>query len=82
MIALGFKMGNSLCTCLQGGRLRMGVPMMLVCVALTRGRVVSSSWPTVTAMEQPHVILPLQEVTVHLSASVEQMTKITKIRLH
>jgi hypothetical protein len=58
----GAKMAVSLCTCLQGGRLRMGVPMMLVSVPLTRGRVNISSLPTATAMEQPRA-LPLTEVT-------------------
>ena len=50
---------------------------MLVCVALTRGRVSGSSLQRATSMEQPHVIAPLSEVTIHLRA-VKQMTKSTK----
>ncbi len=44
----------------------MGVPMMLECVALTRGRVVASSLPTVTAITQPRAVIPLTEVTPSL----------------
>jgi hypothetical protein len=69
MIAGLLKMDFSLCTCLQGGRLRMGVPMMFVCVALTRGRVIGSSLPTVTAVEQPSTPLTLTEVTPSLRFS-------------
>jgi hypothetical protein len=56
---LGFEMAISLCTCLQGGRLRMGVPMMLMCVALTRGRVIPSSLPTASPVEQPRAVIYL-----------------------
>ncbi len=59
MIALMLKMAISLWTCLQGGRLRMGAPMMFVCVALTRGRVIASSLPTARPVEQPRALLPL-----------------------
>ena len=68
MIALLFGMAFSLWTCLQGGRLRMGVPMMFVCVPLTRGRVNGSSLPTATSVEQPRAI-PLTEVTPSLRFS-------------
>ena len=44
----------SLCTCLQGGILRMGMTMIFVSVELTRGRVLSSSFLTATSMQQPH----------------------------
>ena len=80
-------MAVSLCTCLQGGRLRMGVPMMFVCVPLTRGRVNSSSLPTVTTVEQPRAIMiPLGEVTPSLRCSRKIYKKIrnpdpTKLKL-
>jgi hypothetical protein len=62
-------MANSLCACLKGGRLRMGVPMMFVCVALTRGRVIPSSLPTVTPVVQPRAVIPLTQVTLSLRFS-------------
>jgi hypothetical protein len=41
--------------------------MMLVCVALTRGRVFSSSSPTTAApFTQPRTVMPLPEVTPSL----------------
>ncbi len=43
--------------------------MMFVCVALTRGRVIPSSLPTATAMEQPRTLIPLPEVTPSLRFS-------------
>ncbi len=40
--------------------------MMLVCVALTRGRDKASSLPTVPGVEQPRAVIPLKEVTPSL----------------
>ncbi len=86
MIARLFKMAVSLCTCLQGGRLRMGVPMMFVCVPLTRGRVLASSLPTAPTVEQPRALIPLTEVTPSLRFSRKIYKKIrnpdpTKLKL-
>ena len=86
MIARLLKMAVSLCTCLQGGRLRMGVPMMFVCVELTRGRVNSSSLPTAPTVEQPRAVVPLEEVTPSLRFSRKIYKKIrnpdpTKLKL-
>ena len=75
MIARLLKMAVSLCTCLQGGRLRMGAPMMFVCVPLTRGGVISSSLPTESAVEQPRAVLPLTEVTPSLRFSRKNYKK-------
>ncbi len=79
-------MAVSLCTCLQGGRLRMGVPMMFVCVPLTRGRVNGSSLPTASPVEQPRTLIPLGEVTPSLRFSRKIYKKIrnpdpTKLKL-
>ena len=86
MIARLLEMAVSLCTCLQGGRLRMGVPMMFVCVPLTPGRVLTSSLPTVTSVEQPRAGIPLSEVTPSLRFSRKIYKKIrnpdpTKLKL-
>ena len=86
MIARLLEMAVSLCTCLQGGRLRMGVPMIFVWVALTRGRVGASSLPTVTPVEQPRALITLPEVTPSLRFSRKIYKKIrnpdpTKLKL-
>jgi hypothetical protein len=64
----------------------MGVPMMFVFVALTRGRVLRSSLPTVTSVEQPRTPLPAPEVTPSLRFSRKIYKKIrnpdpTKLKL-
>ncbi len=71
MIARLLEMAVSLSTCLQGGRLRMGVPMIFACVPLTRGSVIASSLPTVPPLEQPRTLLPLTEVTPSLRFSTK-----------
>ena len=40
--------------------------MIFVFVALTRGRVITSSLPTVTPMVQPRALFPIAEVTPSL----------------
>ncbi len=58
---------------------------MLVCVALTRGRVIASSLPTVTSITQPCMVL-LSQVTPSLRFSRKIYKKIrnpdpTKLKL-
>ncbi len=90
MVARLFVMAVSLWTCktscLQGGRLRMGVPMIFVSVALTPGRVLTSPLPTAPAVEQPCAIIPLTEVTPSLRFNRKIYKKIrnpdpTKLKL-
>ncbi len=48
---------------------------MFASVALTRGRVIASSLPTVTTMVQPRTLIPLTEVTPSLLFSRKIFTK-------
>ncbi len=50
--------------------------MMLVCVALTRGRVIPSSLPTANSVEQPRALIPFAEVTPSLRFSRKKYKKI------
>ena len=66
---LGLRMGNTLWTCQQDGRLRKEVLMILACVDLIRGRVSTSSSLTVTPVKQPSAVFSLGQVTAQCFSS-------------
>ncbi len=68
---------TTLWKCPQGGRLRMGVLMMLVCVASMSGSVIPSSLPTATHITQQAqsvrgAVIIVTKVTAPFCASVEK----------